>query len=152
MRHQIPRQNINQSGTETDVSKLSVELYVWVKKSKCRHDYAEETLSETKDCLSNITGEMPKPQKFTGEHQQFKISLGVTQITNIHRGGKKSKPFSPGTDFVGLIFTGELSRVDSAGVLRQGVVAVVAIRRIFNRSHINGGISYLLYLYSKFTI
>ena len=44
-----------------------------------------------------------------------------TQITNTHRGGRKSKPFSPGTDFAGIIFTGELSGVDSAGVLRQGV-------------------------------
>ena len=66
--------------------------------------------------------EIQKLQKFTGEHQQFKISLGETQITNTHRGGRKSKPFSPGTDFVGLIFTGELSGVDSAGVLRQGVL------------------------------
>ena len=32
-----------------------------------------------------------------------------------------TKPFSPGTDFVGLIFTGELSGVDSEGVLSQGV-------------------------------
>ena len=90
-------------------------------KSSRGHDYANETLPETKDCLSNITGKIPKLQKFTGEHQEFKISLGVTQITNILRGGKKSEPFSPGTDFVGLIFTGELSGVDSPGVLRQGV-------------------------------
>ena len=64
---------------------------------------------ETKDCLSNITGEIPKFQKFTEEHQQFKISLGETQITNTHRRGRKSKPFLLGTDFIGLIFTGELS-------------------------------------------
>ena len=38
---------------------------------------------------------------------------------NAHRGGRKSKPFSPGTDFVGVIFTGELSGVDSAGLLWQ---------------------------------
>ena len=74
-----------------------------------------------------MTGEIPKLQKFTGEHQQFKISLGETQITNTHQGGRKSKPFSPGTDFVGLIFTGELSGVDSAGVLRQGVYIVLAV-------------------------
>ena len=68
-----------------------------------------------------MTGEIPKLQKFTGEHQQFKISLGETQITNTHRGGRKSKPFSPETGFAGLIFTGELSGVDSSGVLRYGV-------------------------------
>ena len=37
------------------------------------------------------------------------------------RGGKKSKLFSPGSDFTEQIFTRKLSRVDSAGVLRQGV-------------------------------
>ena len=56
-----------------------------------------------------MTGEIPKLQKFTGEHQQFKISLGETQITNTHRRGRKPKPFSPGSDFVGLIFSEELS-------------------------------------------
>ena len=35
---------------------------------------------------------------------------------------KKSKRFSPGSDFTEQIFTGELSRVDSTGVLRQGVL------------------------------
>ena len=49
------------------------------------------------------------------------MSLGVTQITNAHPGGTMTEPFSPGTDFVGLIFTGELSGVDSGGVLSQGV-------------------------------
>ena len=78
----------------------------------------------TNNCLSNITGKIPKLQKFTGEHQQFKTFLGETPITNIHWGGRKSKPISPGTDFVGLIFTGELSGVDSAGVLRQVVYLV----------------------------
>ena len=64
---------------------------------------------------------MPKLQLCTGEYQQFKISLGETQITNTHRRGRKSKLISPGTDFVGLIFIEELSGVDSAGLLRQGV-------------------------------
>ena len=63
---------------------------------------------------------MPKLQKFTGEHQQFTISPGETQITNTHWGGRKSKPCSPGTDFIGLILTEELSGVDSAGLLMQG--------------------------------
>ena len=71
-----------------------------------------------------MTGEIPKLQKFTGEHQQFKISLGETQITNTHRRGRKSKPFLLGTDFIGLIFTGELSGVDSARELRQGVLFI----------------------------
>ena len=64
---------------------------------------------------------MPKLQLFTGEYQQFKISLGETQITNTYRRGRKSKLISPGTDFVGLIFIEELSGVDSAGLLRQAV-------------------------------
>ena len=82
-------------------------------------------LTRTNNYLSNITGEIQKLQKFTGEHQQFKISLGETQITNTHQGGRKSKPISPGTDFVGFIFTGELSGVDSTGLLRQGVLDVL---------------------------
>ena len=37
------------------------------------------------------------------------------------RGAKNSKRVSPGSDFTEEIFTGELSGVDSAEVLRQGV-------------------------------
>ena len=48
---------------------------------------------------TNINEEISKLQKFIREHQQFKISLGVTQITNTYRGGTKSKPFSLATDF-----------------------------------------------------
>ena len=40
------------------------------------------------------------------------------------RGGKKSKHFSPGSNFAEQISTGELSGVDSAGVLRQDVKLV----------------------------
>ena len=40
------------------------------------------------------------------------------------RGGKKSKRVSPGSDFTEQIFTGELSGLDSAGVLRQGVFMI----------------------------
>ena len=99
-----------------------MELYARVKLvTEKNFDYPDETLPETKDCLSSITGEISKLQKFIREHQQFKISLGVTQITNAHRGGTKSKPFSLATDFAGLIFTGEFSAVDSVRVLRQGV-------------------------------
>ena len=54
----------------------------------------------------------------------------MTQIANTHRVGWKSKPFLLGTDFAGLIFTGELSGVDSAGVLRQGVAEVSSVKRI----------------------
>ena len=50
------------------------------------------------------------------------MHTGEVENQNTHWGGRKSKPFSPGTDFVALIFTGELSRVDSSGVLRQGVM------------------------------
>ena len=85
----------------------------------------------TNNCLSNITEEIPKLQKFTEKHQQFKISLGETQI-NTHRRGRKSKPISLGTDLVGLIFTRELSRVDSAGVLRKCVV--ISLSDIFSAS------------------
>ena len=67
---------------------------------------------------------MPKLKKITAEHQQFKISLGETQISNTHWGGRKCKPFSSGTDFVGLIFIGEASGMDSE-VLRQDVLTNV---------------------------
>ena len=36
-------------------------------------------------------------------------------------GRKKSKRFSPGSDFKEQIFTGEVSGVDSVGVLRQDI-------------------------------
>ena len=60
----------------------------------------------------------------TSEIQFF---FGETQIATTHLGGRKSKPISPGTDFVGLIFTGELSGVDSAGVLRQDVLMSIGM-------------------------
>ena len=43
------------------------------------------------------------------------------------RGGKKSKRFSPGSDFTEQIFTGEISGLDSAGVLRQGMILYIQI-------------------------
>ena len=91
----------------------------------CIHFKTNTCQLETKDFLRNITGKIPKLQNFSGEHQQFKTSLGETQITNTHRGGRKLTPFSSGTDFVGLIFVGELSGVDSAGLLRQDVLRVL---------------------------
>ena len=47
----------------------------------------------------------------------------------MHQGGKKSKAFLPGSEFTGQIFTEELSGVDSAGVLRQGVDVVDVVLR-----------------------
>ena len=41
------------------------------------------------------------------------------------RGGKKSKRFSLGNDFTEQIFTGDISGLDSAGVLRQGVTILL---------------------------
>ena len=38
------------------------------------------------------------------------------------QGSKKSKRFFPGNNFTEQIFNGELSGMDSAGVLRQGVI------------------------------
>ena len=46
---------------------------------------------------------------------------GVKKVMQYCRGGKKSKRFSPGSDFTEQIFAGELSWVDSAGVMRQDV-------------------------------
>ena len=59
---------------------LVAQICQWncMRGAKNNRDYAEKALPETKDCLSNITGNISKLQKFTGEHQQFKISLGVT--------------------------------------------------------------------------
>ena len=47
------------------------------------------------------------------------------------QGSEKSKRFSPGNDFTEQSFTGELSGVDSAGVLRQGVLFNIFISDIF---------------------
>ena len=46
-------------------------------------------------------------------------------------GGKKSKRFSQRSDFTEQIFTGELSGVDSAGVLRQDVTVDVRQKSLF---------------------
>ena len=38
-----------------------------------------------------------------------------------YQGGKQSKRFSPGSDYIDQNFTGELSGVNSAGVLKHGI-------------------------------
>ena len=43
----------------------------------------------------------------------------------MHRGSGKFKLFSAGSGFTGQIFTGELSVMNSAGALRQGVKDVI---------------------------
>ena len=53
------------------------------------------------------------------------------------RGGKKSKRFSPGSDFTEQIFTGELSEVDLAGVLRQDV-SLIENENSVQEFHIEG--------------
>ena len=76
--------------------------------------------------LSNITRII---SKFIGV--KFKNLLGLSKIRYFprgelsyvyYRGGKKSKHFSPTSDFTDQTFAGEHSGVDSAGVLRQGVI------------------------------
>ena len=49
------------------------------------------------------------------------MSYFVLGYPNIHLGGGKPKPFSMASDFTGLIFTGQLPQLNSAGVLKQGV-------------------------------
>ena len=39
----------------------------------------------------------------------------------IYRAGRKSTPFPQGSEFAGQIFTGELSKVDLAEALGQGL-------------------------------
>ena len=53
------------------------------------------------------------------------------------RGGKKSKRFPPGSDFTEQIFTGELSEVDLAGVLRQDV-SLIENENSVQEFHIEG--------------
>ena len=55
------------------------------------------------------------------------------------RGGKKSKRFSPGGDFTDQIFIWELSGLDSAGVLRQGVIMYQCIN-VNNSSFTNNSL------------
>ena len=50
----------------------------------------------------------------------------------MHRGGRKFKLLSAGSGFKGQIFTGELSGVDSAGALRQGVLRTCCGNVTFN--------------------
>ena len=79
-----------------------------------------DTLGYTKDCLSSITG-----VKFIGLNQSGNINYssfqpGWAKLYNIHWWGGKLKLFPPVSGFIGHIFTGELSRVDTTGALRQG--------------------------------
>ena len=53
------------------------------------------------------------------------------------RGGKKSKRFPPGSDFTEQIFTGELSEVDLARVLRQDV-SLIENENSVQEFHIEG--------------
>ena len=50
--------------------------------------------------------------------------LDVLDKSRYQHNISKSKRFSPGSDFTEQIFTGELSRVDSTGVLRQGALKI----------------------------
>ena len=62
--------------------KLSIVKQLFI---ACINSKTDTCQPETKYCLSNITGEILKSQKFTREHQQFTIFLEETQITNTHR-------------------------------------------------------------------
>lgn len=56
-----------------------------------------------------------------GEYQFFDVSPGGTKLCNLHPGGKISKSFLLGSDFTGHVFSGEISGVFSAVVLRQNI-------------------------------
>ena len=43
------------------------------------------------------------------------------KLCDIHRAGRKSTPFPQGSEFAGQIFIGELSKVDLAEALEQGL-------------------------------
>lgn len=88
----------------------------------------DETLADTKDCLSDFIG--VKCIRFNSsswsleihqEYQLFSITTGMNKLSNIDRGSGTFKRFSPGSGFTGQVFTGELSRVNSAEALRQGI-------------------------------
>ena len=43
-------------------------------------------------------------QKFTWKYQGCEFCLGLTELYNLHQGGRKAQPFSPGSDSKSLIF------------------------------------------------
>ena len=58
-------------------------------------------------------------EKFENSPRKIKDLIylsGWTKLYNVHRVGKKSKLFPPGSDFAGQTLTRELSGADSAGV------------------------------------
>ena len=84
-------------------------------------------MSGTKNHLNIITGLISKLisvelKNSLGNIKDLKLFLGSTLLYNVLRGGKECKPFSLGSNFTGLIFTGELSRLDLARPLRQVVL------------------------------
>ena len=79
--------------------------------------------------ISNITGVISKligwyPKIHWGPSMMGYFSGGEISFA-ILPGCKKSKRFSPGSDFTEQSFTGELSGVDSARLLRQDVNNII---------------------------
>ena len=83
---------------------------------------SDETLADTKDFLSNIPGIISNPvevkfRKPIGNMNYSTFLPGCTKLCNMLWGGGKFKLLSAGSGFTDQIFTGKLSRVDSAEAL-----------------------------------
>ena len=76
--------------------------------------------------LSNIAGVISKLIWVKFKNSLETINNQILELSYVILSGKrqevkKSKRLTPGSDFTDQIFTGKLSRVDSAGALREGV-------------------------------
>lgn len=72
-----------------------------------------DTLGYAKDCLSGITGVKFIELNQSGNINYSSFQPGWAKLYNIHWWGGKLKLFSPVSGFIGHIFTGEPSRVDT---------------------------------------
>ena len=115
---------VNMNGNQSIISRK----IAWYFQKKVTTDsfYSDETLGDTKYCLSDTPEIISKlvEEKFRkppGNINYWTFPPRWTKLCNIHRGGGKFFFFF----FSGkLIFTGELSRVDSPGALIHGVLNI----------------------------
>lgn len=99
---------VNMNGNQSIISRK----IAWYFQKKVTTDsfYSDETLGDTKYCLSDTPEVISKlvEEKFRkppGNINYWTFPPRWTKLCNIHRGSRKIKLFSPGTGFTGQVFT-----------------------------------------------
>ena len=112
----------------------------------------DETLAYCKDYLNYVIGEYRISLGWSSENINYStFPLDWTKLCNIHWGGEIFKVFSAGSTFTGQIFCGKLPRVDSAGVMRQGVLKMAQKYQLIF-SHSRTSFSWISFSIAKFQL